>query len=495
VSTQRLSATERVRSEIDALFADPERELGGVLEEVARLSVRLVMQAALEAEVGDFLGRERYARSEAARAGRRNGYNPITVKTTAGAVTLQRPKLRGTLERFASRLLGAGVTRTNALESLVISGWVRGLSTRDIEAALRESLGDEATVSRSTVSRICESIKVEFDVWRHRDLSAVELDYLFVDGSHFRMHDGARSEPVLVAYGITSEGSPTFLHLDGVSAESTDACVAFLESMVARGLGSPVLVISDGAPGLCAALDQVFQHARRQRCLVHRARNVLARVSEVDREALRGEFWQVFDLPAEFEPGVAAVAEAERRAERFAATWCRAYPGAVECLLEGFELLIAHLHFPRAHWPRIRHTNLIERTFGESRRRVKVMGRLPGERTRPRCRRLARHHLYARRRAAAPDHPPRPGHQTTATGGGTRPRTPDRSGGLSPRVHHAQERRPLSLLHQIRDATDHALLDTCKIDVFREPLQLFGRNHGLTQVGFRMLELLNPQLE
>ena len=89
MSTKRLSATERVRSEIDALFADA--ELGAVLEEVARLSVRLVMQAALEAEVGDFLGRERYARSEAARAGRRNRYSPITVKTTAGAVTLQRP--------------------------------------------------------------------------------------------------------------------------------------------------------------------------------------------------------------------------------------------------------------------------------------------------------------------------------------------------------------------------------------------------------------------
>ena len=55
------------------------------------------------------------------------------------------------------------------------------------------------------------------------------------------------------------------------SAESTDACVGFLEDMVARGLGSPVLVISDGAPGLCTALDQVFPNARRQRCLIHYA--------------------------------------------------------------------------------------------------------------------------------------------------------------------------------------------------------------------------------
>ena len=378
----RLTATERVRSEVDALFADPDRDLGEVLEHVAQLSVRLVFQAALEAEVTEFLGRDRYARGERAREGLRNGYAPTTIKTTAGPVTLQRPKIRGTLETFSSRLLGKRVTRTNALESLVISGWVRGLSDRDIEAALRETLGDDATVSKSTVSRICERIRDEFDAWRTRDLSDTELDYLFVDASHFKIHDGARSEPVLVAYGITTHGLPLFLHLDGVSAESTDACVGFLESIVARGLTTvPVLTISDGAPGLCAALDQVFPAARRQRCLIHKARNVLAKVSDVDQQAVRADFWEIFDLDETFEPGDVAVAEATRRAGLFADTWGRDYPRAVECLTDQFELLVAHLHHPRAHWGRIRHTNLIERTFGETRRRVKVIGRLPGERS------------------------------------------------------------------------------------------------------------------
>jgi len=382
VSSTRVTASERVRSEIDALFCDRDRELGAILEEVARLSVRLVLQAALEAEVGEFLGRDRYGRGERVRPGHRNGYQPVTVKTTAGAVTLERPKLRGTLEVFASRLLGRRVTRTNALESLVISGWVRGLSDRDVAAALREALGADATVSRSTVSRICEQIKDEFDAWRARDLSELELDYLFVDASHFKMHDGARSEPVLVAYGISVEGNPVFVHLDGVSAESTDACVGFLESIVARGLSTPpVLVVSDGAPGLCAALDQVFPHARRQRCLIHRARNVLAKVSAIDHDAVRADFWQIFDLPDDIAPGDAAVTAATRRADTFASTWRGAYPRAVDCLLDGFELLAAHLHHPRSHWPRIRHTNLIERTFGETRRRTKVIGRLPGERT------------------------------------------------------------------------------------------------------------------
>lgn len=381
MSTKRIPVTEQIRQELDALFSDPELELVAAMEDVARLSVRLVMQSALEAEVTEFLGRERYARGERQRAGYRNGTSPLTVKTTAGPVLLQRPKVRGTLEPFASRLLGRQVTRTNALESLVIAGWVRGLSDRDIEAALEEALGPEAALSRSTVSRVCESVKVEFDAWRQRDLSGFELDYLFVDASHFRMHNGARSEPVLVAYGITTEGSAVFLHLDGATAESTDACVGFLRAMIARGLKAPLLTICDGAPGLCAALDQVFPGSRRQRCLVHKARNVLAKVSKGDQEQVKADFWYIFALPEELAPGPAAVAEARRRAEDFADTWGADYPGAVACVLDDLDLLVAHLAFPRAHWPRVRHTNLIERTFGETRRRVKVIGRLPGERS------------------------------------------------------------------------------------------------------------------
>ena len=139
---RRVSPTERARAEIEELFAS-DRDLASMLEDVARLTVRLLMQTALEAEVDEFLGRARYQRrTQEHRPGSRNGWQPPTaVKTTMGPVELQRPKLRATDQAFCSRLFGAGVTRTNALESLVISGWVRGLSDRDIEASLAEVLG------------------------------------------------------------------------------------------------------------------------------------------------------------------------------------------------------------------------------------------------------------------------------------------------------------------------------------------------------------------
>jgi putative transposase len=137
----RVSPVDRIRAEIDQLFVDPALDLGDVIEEVARLGARLLLQAALEAEVTAFLGRDRYQRDSDANPGHGNGHQPITVKTTSGPLTLARPKLRGADQRFASQLLGAQVTRTNALEALVIAGFVRGLSTRDVEATLAEVLG------------------------------------------------------------------------------------------------------------------------------------------------------------------------------------------------------------------------------------------------------------------------------------------------------------------------------------------------------------------
>lgn len=377
--SKRVLPTERIRAEIDELFGS-DRDLTEVLEEVGRLSLRLLIQSTLEAEVDAFLGRRRYQRrSDESAAGSRNGWQPpATIKTTMGPIEIQRPKLRDTDQRFCSRLFGKEVTRTNALEVLVISGWVRGLSDRDIEAALAEVLGPEAGLSRSTVSRICQRIRGEFAEWQTRDLSDVELDYLFLDGSHFKMHPGAPAEPVLCAWGIDRDGKPVFVGLQAAAAESTDAWDDFLTDLKARGLGPPLLGISDGAGGLISAFEVHFPTSLRQRCVIHRLRNALAKVSKVDQEEFKADWWAIFnDIDAE--PGDEAIAEARRRADRFVAKWADRYPSAVRCLTDDFASLVTHLRFPTEHRKRIRHSNFIERTFGETRRRVKVIGRMPGE--------------------------------------------------------------------------------------------------------------------
>jgi putative transposase len=379
--SKRVTPSERLRAEVDEVFAGG-ADLATAIEQVARIGARLLLQTALEAEATEFLGRERYARAAAspeAREGSRNGYCETTIKTTTGLVTLSRPKLRGTSEAFASRLLGTGVTKTHALESLVIAGFVRGLSTRDVEAALAEALGEQATVSRSTVSRICTEIGTEMTEWQQRRLDEVELDYLFLDASFFRYHVGAAAEPVLAAWGITTAGKPVFVGLDTAAAESTDAWAAFLADLGARGLACPLLVISDGAAGLIAAVEQTMPAALRQRCLIHRARNLLAKIPKNAQAEVKADYWAIFEVPDTLEPGLDAVAHVQTKIDDVARRWRDSYPAAVRILLSDRESLTHYLRVPREHWTRVRHSNFIERTFGETRRRAKVIGRLPGE--------------------------------------------------------------------------------------------------------------------
>ena len=290
---------------------------------------------------------------------------------------LQRPKLRHAHAALCDQLFGQGVTRTNALETLVISCWVRGLSDRDVEAMLVEVFGQDATISRTTVSRICQRLRAEFDAWRRRDLSTAKIDYLYLDGSFFKMHPKARAEPVLAAWGIDTDGHAVFLGLGPGATESTDAWRGFLQDLGDRGLGAPLLVISDGGKGLCAAIEWGLPTSLHQRCLIHLCRNLIAKVPTHAQDQVKGDYWAIFDqIQAE---GEAAVAEGHRRAKRFIAKWKPLYPSAVACVADNLDALLVHLRFPSEHHRRIRHSNLIERTFGETRRRVKVIGRLPGE--------------------------------------------------------------------------------------------------------------------
>jgi putative transposase len=374
----RVSPTEAIRAEIHQLFASG-GELLSVIEQVARLSVRLTFQSVIEEIVCEELGRGRYQRRTTdSPEGYRNGWQqPRALKTSLGPVALQRPKLRHAHAALCDQLFGQGVTRTNALETLVISCWVRGLADRDVEAMLVEVFGEQAAVSRTTVSRICQRLRAEFDAWCRRDLAGTGIDYLYLDGSFFKLHPKARAEPVLVAWGIDTDARPVFLGLAPGAAESTDAWRGLLEDLKDRGLGAPLLVISDGGKGLCAAIECSLPTSLHQRCLVHVCRNLIAKVPAHAQDQVKRDYWAVFDR-IEHE-GEAAVAEARRRAKRFIAKWRPLDPSAVACVADNLDALTVYLLFPAEHRKRIRHSNLIERTFGETRRRVKVIGRLPGE--------------------------------------------------------------------------------------------------------------------
>jgi putative transposase len=202
----------------------------------------------------------------------------------------------------------------------------------------------------------------------------------YLEPSFFRMHPGSPAEPVLAAWGITADGKPAFIGLAPGTGESVDAWGDFLADLKGRGLDSPLLVISDGAAGLIGAIEQALPRAVRQRCLIHRARNVLAKIPAGMQSEIKDAYWELFDTEdLKTPPGPDLVALIDARVDAFAGKYKPLYPAAVKILLTDRQGLTAYLRFPAEHHHRIRHSNFIERTFGDTRRRVKVIGRLPGE--------------------------------------------------------------------------------------------------------------------
>jgi putative transposase len=330
------------------------------------------LQQALEDEVTEFLGRARYQRAEET-VSHRNGYEPRTVRTTSGSVELERPRVRDASRLgFESRLLGRHVTRTYALESLVIGSFLRGLSTRDVEAVLEDTF-DESLVSRSTVSRILEDTRQRYRRWCERRLSEHDVVYLFCDAIYLKLHpDDEPAEGVLVCWGVTLEGRKVLLGLGLGSRESDESWLVFGRDLVERGLRSPALIVADGAPGLWKAMRELWPAADEQRCTVHALRNVTARLPERHHRELKARWWKVFD-------DATSPADARRGLEAIINDYRSAYPSAMAVIERDTDALVAHLRWPSEHRKRIRTTNLLERAFVEVRRRTKVIGRFPGE--------------------------------------------------------------------------------------------------------------------
>jgi putative transposase len=368
---EKVAPSERFRSELDEVLAG----VGGEedpIETVGRLGARLILQQALEDEVSEFLGRGRYERREET-VSHRNGYEARTVKTTSGAMRLERPRIRDAKKLgFESRILGKGVARTHALESLVISGFLRGLSTRDVEAALEEVF-EEPIASKSTVSRICEDTRERYRQWCRRRLEQHDIVYLFLDAIYLKLRpDDTPSEGVLVCWGVTLEGRKILLGLALGSRESYDAWLAFGRDMIDRGLRAPALVIADGAPGIWKATRELWPHALEQRCTVHALRNVTGKLPERHHAEVKARWWEAFDE-------VRSPGEATSELQGIIADYGSAHPSAMAVIETDLPALVTHLRFPSEHRKRIRTTNLLERTFVEVRRRTKVIGRFPGE--------------------------------------------------------------------------------------------------------------------
>lgn len=341
-----------------------------------RQAVRLMIEEALEAEVSERLGRGYYERggqaTEDADAprGYRNGVRVGRLKTAEGVIEYGVPQVRG-LEGWQSEIRAALGGKSDELERLAVEMYARGLSMRDIEAAFTAPDG-RCLLSRSAASRVCEALWADYQEFARRALSGIEVAYLFIDGVTERLHLGQSREAVLAAWAITMNGSKVLVGLQPGTKEDTACCSDFLRDLKARGLADPVLIVTDGAPGLIRAVEECLPRALRQRCLAHKIRNLETKVP--------AERWREVKAMALAAYHASSPKTAQLAAEEFRQFYASALPSAVKCFDDDLEACLAYLRLPVAHRRATRTTNLLERLFLEERRRSHTIPHAFGER-------------------------------------------------------------------------------------------------------------------
>jgi putative transposase len=343
------------------------------LSELARLGARLIIQRAVEDEFDAWLGRARYERRPDYQRGLRNGFRPRKVQTLEGQLEVEIPQIREAAEPFVSKLFPCStkVLRTEPLRAMVIGAFVRGLSMRDIESLCEKAgLGK---LSKTTASRICAELRERFEQFKRRDLYDVQLAALFLDAVFLSVRRDGPKEGVLVAWGFTEEGERVLLSVMLGMREAHEDWLALGRDLIARGLGAPLLIVADGAPGLIKAVEQCWPASDRQHCAVHRLRNLLAKLPERERERVRQAYWQALD-------DATGERDGKQRLQALVDELDSAgYTAAAKCLADDLDALVVHLRYPTRHRRRWRSTNLLERSLAEVKRRTKVIGRFPGE--------------------------------------------------------------------------------------------------------------------
>jgi putative transposase len=340
------------------------------LTELTKIGARMMLQSALEEEVTAYLQRDYYERNVEAK-GSRSGSKPRSVKIGSGDIGLKMPQVRDAGGPFHSRILPPRVTQMDEIQEIIPLLYMNGLSSRKVKKAVGKLIGRKG-LSHQNVMRISGRIVEEFNVWRKRDLSMLQVVYLVLDAVRLGVRAGTREkEAVLVAWAFLDDGSRELVGVSLGNSESYNAWKGFLEDLMRRGMGAPMLTVIDGCPGLIKAVDEVFPESDKQRCTKHRTENVLDKVLEQDKASVKESVRKVF-YASTYEHAKEAV-------ELFKKKWSLKYPSAVECLTDDIESCLTYYKYPYQHWLRIRTTNVVERSFKEVKRRIKTAGRFQNE--------------------------------------------------------------------------------------------------------------------
>lgn len=335
-----------------------------------RYLLKDMMQISMEEELVEYTNSQRYQRTDK-RLDYRNGYYYRNLDTELGAIDeLKVPRSR--LGLYKPKVFEYYQRRQKAVNKAICNVFLAGVSTRDVSLSLKPLL--ETTFSASCVSRVTKSLNQKVKEFHNRELLD-EYQFLFLDGITLSVKASLKAvkKLVLVAYGITVFGKKELISFRIACSESQNSWEAFLNDLYSRGLKGDnlKLIITDGAKGLHAALDTVYAYTKRQRCWVHKLRNVAKYLKKSDEKQVLLEAKQIYKAETR--------REAVKLFRHWKNHWDKTYPKAVNCIEKDLDELLSFLEIPirkgyrKLVRKRIRTTNVIERSFKEVRKRTRPM--------------------------------------------------------------------------------------------------------------------------
>ena len=357
----------------DALQLPASRD---VLTEVLREGARRMLAQAVDDEVACYIAEHAQQRDDQGRRlVVRNGHMPQrTIQSPLGSIQVCQPRVNdkrrdesGQRIRFTSQILPPYLRRTKTMEELIPWLYLKGISTGQFGEALAILLGREPeNLSASTVARLNEGWRREWDAWTKRSLEGKRYVYIWADGIYFNIRlesPGNNRLCILVIMGATAEGKKELLAIGDGYRESEESWLDVLRELKERGLATaPELAVGDGALGFWKALPQVYPTTRQQRCWVHKTANVLAKLPQSQQPQAKKDLQSIWMAATE--------ADANAAFDAFVKDYAAKYPKASECLAKDREQLLAFYDFPAEHWAHIRTTNPIESTFATVRLRT-----------------------------------------------------------------------------------------------------------------------------
>lgn len=351
------------------------------IETGVRERVRSFIETMIEEELGELLGRSRYARHRHGKAaGHRHGHRSRQLAGTFGTVEIAVPRARlddgdGRTREWRSQSLRAYQRRTQAADALIASTYLAGTNSRRVRRALAAVF--DGAIGKDVVSRVWRKVKTDWEAWNTRSLADEDIVRLILDGTVVRVKvdKKATSISTLVAVGVRRDGQKVLLSLKNMGGESEAAWRAFLEDMTARGLKSPEFLIIDGASGLEAALAALWPEVPVQRCTVHKHRNLLAHAPKRLHDELTEDYRDMIYADT--------AGEIETKRKAFLRKWRLKCHAVATSLEEAGNRLFAFTALPRSQWRSARTTNAIERLHEEFKRRIKTQTVLPAAETAP----------------------------------------------------------------------------------------------------------------